>query len=294
MSIKTKVTQAVAKQTLKLSHNSPHILFGFGVVGVVGATVLACRATLKLEKTLEDIQDDLEGVKDDRVPSDNVKKDLAYAYGKGALDLAKLYGPSVVVGGVSVALLTSSHVQLTRRNAALTAAYTGLHQAYSEYRKRVAEHVGEDAERNLYYGVKTEPGVDENGKKAVGKTIDPNSLSVYAKIFGEMNPNWNSDPEVNRLFLQCQQNYFNHVLHARGHVFLNEVLDALGFERTHAGQIVGWAISKPGDVTEGDGYVDFRMFDPANSNFINGYEKSVLLDFNVDGPVLNYLYREGQ
>ena len=45
----------------------------------------------------------------------------------------------------------------------------------------------------------------------------------------------------------------------------------------------------------GDNYVDFGIYDTnkntkwanANKDFVNGYERSILLDFNVDGDILN-------
>lgn len=286
MTIRNAVTRTIGRTSLKVRHNSPHILFGSGVVGIVASTVLACRATLKLEPVLEDIQHDLDGIESRQVVGDLLQphrnKDLAYTYVKGSFEIVKLYGPAVALGSVSLLLLTGSHIQLTRRNTALTVAYSGLHQAYVQYRDRVRGYVGEEKERDLYHGVTLEKVEGEDGKKKEIKIADPNNLSPYARFFDETSPNWSKDPELNRLFVQCQQNYLNHRLHAVGHVFLNEVYDALGIDRSSAGQIVGWVI---GD--EGDNYIDFGIFDCANSRFVNGWERSVLLDFNVDGPVID-------
>lgn len=78
----------------------------------------------------------------------------------------------------------------------------------------------------------------------------------------------------------------NDLLRSRGHVFLNEVYDCLGIPRTKAGQIVGWVYSKDNPV--GDNYIDFGIYDvykPAIADFVNGYERSILLDFNPDGNI---------
>jgi hypothetical protein len=287
MSIKTSITRTIGRATLKVSHNSPHILFGAGVIGVVGATVLACRATLKLEKAVEGLQYDVNAIKSTEYTNDERgenadRKDLAYAYLKGTLEITKLYAPAVAVGGLSLVALTGSHVQLSRRNTALTVAYTGLHQAYNEYRSRVRGYIGDEKERDLYHGVELQKVEGADGKKHEVKVGDPNKLSVYAKIFDESNVNWSKDPELNRLFITCQQNYLNHRLAATGHVFLNEVYDALGFDRTQAGQIVGWVLNH-----DGDNYIDFGMFNCDSSRFINGWERSIVLDFNVDGVVFD-------
>lgn len=284
MSIMTRVTQAVGRKRLVVSKNSPHILFVGGATGIVVSTVLACRATLKLEKTLENIQEDINGARGDVIederPESAVRRDVAYSYAKGSLELVKLYGPAIAVGGVSMIALTGSHVQMTRRNTALTVAYTGLHQAYMEYRGRVRDELGEERERDLYHGVCLAEVEDENGKKKTVKQVDPNGLSPYARFFDEASSEWTKDPEINRLFVQCQQNYFNQLLQARGHVFLNEVYDALGIDRSSAGSVVGWVIGE-----EGDNYVSFGLFKDENARFVNGWERSILLDFNVDGVI---------
>lgn len=54
----------------------------------------------------------------------------------------------------------------------------------------------------------------------------------------------------------------------------------LGFSRTKAGTMVGWVYDEKNPI--GDNFVDFGLMDDRNSDFINGYEKTVLLDFNVD------------
>ena len=88
------------------------------------------------------------------------------------------------------------------------------------------------------------------------------------------------------MFLKRQQDYANDRLKAKGHLFLNEVYDMLGIDRTKAGQIVGWVYDE--DHPVGDNFVDFGIYDytkPANVRFVNGNERTILLDFNVDGPI---------
>lgn len=280
MSISTKLTRFGHRQKLRVKKNSPHIMFGCGLAGTVASTVLACRATLKADKMFDEMSDDIEMAR-----STGDKRDLAYVYFKNSARFTKAYAPALVVGGVSVALLTGSHVQLTRRNTTLTVAYAALHKAYGEYRDRVREEVGEERELDLYHGVTLEDvknGKGDDRKKR--KVIDPNKLSPYAMFFDEANPNWNPNAEFNRLFIQCQQNYHNQRLYAVGHVFLNEVYESLGMNKTRAGQVVGWVLN-----SEGDNFIDFGIFEAYNSDFVNGHEPSLVLDFNVDGPILDCL-----
>jgi hypothetical protein len=69
-------------------------------------------------------------------------------------------------------------------------------------------------------------------------------MDTIEVVFDENSPFWNASKEYNRVFLQCQENYFNHLLEARGHVFLNEIFDALGLKRTSYGQVAGWLSEK--------------------------------------------------
>jgi hypothetical protein len=285
------LTQNVGRNILKLKKQSPHIFFAAGVIGSIASTVMACRATLKLSDTLDDIQVDLASIKSVKpeiahemtgtleYTDTHYKRDLVYVYAKSGLKIGKLYAPAALVGTASIMALTGSHVQLTRRNASLMAAYAAIQKAYDEYRERVREQLGDERELDIYHSAKTNV-VDVDGKKEEVKTVDPNTWSPYAVIFDEACREWTKDPEMNRLFVQSQQNYMNHILRARGHLFLNEVYDALGFERTKAGAVVGWVIGK-----DGDNYVDFGMFDAFSTRFVNGSERSIVLDFNVDGVI---------
>lgn len=284
MKLPVSLTRTFGRQILILKKQSPHIFFVAGVIGSVTSTVMACRATLKLSDTLEDIQKDLNDVKllrTDRTIANytdtNYKQDLAYVYVRAGFKITRLYGPSAAVGVVSIAALAGSHVQMTKRNAALMAAYAAVQGAYDNYRERVREQLGDERELEIYHAAKAEK-VD---KKEI-TSADPNKWSPYARFFDEYSDEWVKDPEHNRLFVQCQQNYANYRLQARGHVFLNEVYDSLGLPRSRAGAVVGWIIGK-----DGDNFIDFGLYEACNSSFVNGSERSILLDFNVDGVIFD-------
>lgn len=279
------LTRSVGRQILVAQKNSPRVLFVAGIVGVVGSAVLASRATLKLEKTLDGFKHDVDEVAKIKSEVDETSytrqmhyKNVTYVYVKGTYEIARLYAPAIIVGGLSITALTTSHIQLSRRNAALTAAYTALSASFDEYRARVTKELGVDKERALRHGAEDHILPKEVEDLLV---LDPNKLSPYARFFQVGNVNWHKDAEVNKLFIMCQQNHANHLLSARGHVFLNEVYDMLGIERSQAGQVVGWVVGN------GDNYIDFGMFKAYNKPFVNGYEPTIVLDFNVDGIIYN-------
>lgn len=287
--IKNVITSKAGRQILTARKHGPAILFGTGVVGVVATVVLACRATLKLYEVLEEAEETLDqiGSLEHSDYSDfDRQKDTALVYFKTGGKIARMYAPAVIVGAASIAALTGAHIVLNRRNVALTAAYAALDKGFRAYRERVIEQYGEDKDRELRYSAETRALVEEteDGPKIVDVTrVGPDGASVYARWFDDSCSSWQRQPEYNRFFLKCQQNYLNDLLNARGHVFLNEAYDALGLKRSSAGSVVGWV--KEG---KGDGYIDFGIFEGTNDairDFVNGWQPFVLLDFNVDGVI---------
>lgn len=289
--IPNAVTAKVARTALLAQKSSPTTLFVGGIIGVTATVVLACRATLKVDAVLAKTQEGLETietVRDDANHADytdtDAKKDKAYVYIRTVSDLGKLYGPALIIGIVSVSALAGSHNILSRRNAALAAAYKTVEKAFGEYRGRVSDVIGHEREQELYYDL-TPCDMDgpDATKKSKVKRVGPNSASMYARFFDEQNRNWESTPEYNFLFLKCQQQFATDRLIARGHIFLNEVYDALGMERTKEGSVVGWVLNN------GDNYVDFGIFEENATDrvvdFMTGRENCILLDFNVDGII---------
>lgn len=291
------VTRVVASQSLNLAQHSPRLLFVAGVVGVGASTVLACKATLRLEGVLHDAEVEIDELRDQgtqAVDSDGIKysavdykKDMTIMHVRHFQRVVRLYLPALAVGSLSIAALTKSHSILSKRNAGLTMAYAAAVEAYDEYRGRVREAVGSEREKEIHFGMVDHTIVedtDKGPKKVVVKQATAHGL--YSRFYDEFAKNWQPDPELNRIFITNQERYLNDRLHVQGHVFLNEAYDVLGLDRTQAGQIVGWTLDG-----EGDGYISFGMYDGKNAEaFINGYEASILLDFNVDGPIHKKLH----
>lgn len=281
-------TRLFGRAMLLGQKHAPVTLTVVGIAGFIGTVVLASRATLEAKPIVVDAKADAfvtnrhreAGLIDDREHA----KELTRIYGRAALRLGKVYGPAVALGVGSTVSVASAHGMMQKRNTALTAAYVGMERAYKEYRKRVVDKYGEDEERELRQGEVVEREVVDaktgETKKVWRSAAD--DFSPYARFFDELCPNWSRNPEYNLLFLRGQQAYLNDLLRTRGHVFLNEVYDALGMEHTKAGALVGWL--RNGD---GDGYISFGIYDPTpkHKEFINGREPSILLDFNVDGVI---------
>lgn len=291
-----KIPGGLARHALKLEKNSPTLLFGAGVVGSIASTVLACRATLKLEDVLAKAENNINianSLEHREYSEQDRKRDKAVIYTRTVVEVGRLYAPAMIVGGLSIAALTKSHNILNDRITALSAAYAGLDRAFEAYRARVAEKYGEEAEHQIRFPrEKVKETNPETGREHSVDIVSNLDASPYARFFDETSTSWDRDPEYNLLFLKSQQNWANDMLKMRGHVFLNEVYDSLGIPRSKAGAVVGWVVSK-----DGDNFVDFGIFDENDAvkrAFVNGHEKAILLDFNVDGIIYDRLSETAQ
>lgn len=302
-----KASRAFNKVGFQLKKHSPEILAVTGAVGVVTSAVWACKQTTKLSGILEEgkvVVDQIHEVMENpellpegaEYTEQDSKKDLTIAYVQTGIKVVKLYAGPVILGTLSLtAMLTSNNI-LRKRNVALMTAYTALDKGYKEYRNRVVERFGKDIDRELLYNIKakeiTETVLNEDGSETeVTKTVevvgdDAVQYSQYAKFFDDGCTGWTKDPETNMVFLLQTQAMWNDELKRKGYVFINDVYESLGIPRTSAGQLVGW-IYDPANP-DGDNYIDFGIWDttkPKVRDFVNGYERTILLDFNVDGPI---------
>ena len=301
MKNKTEIMKSVngvaSKTVMKLKKHSPEILVVAGIAGTVVSAVLACKATTKVAEILDETKGTLDTIHEgmetgaingQKYTTEDGKKDTVEVYAQTGMKLAKLYGPAIILGTLSITSILASNNILRKRNVALGAAYAAIDKSFKEYRGRVIERFGEQVDTELKYGIKAkkfeEIEVDpETGKeKKVKKTVmvaDPNLQSDYAVYFDSKSRNYETNPDYNRMFLKAQQAFANDKLQTRGHLFLNEVLDDLDLPRTPAGQIVGWTKDGP------DGYVNFRIVEVERETEDGRHEPALLLDFNVEGNI---------
>lgn len=306
LSVPNNLSRTLGKMGLKLKKHGPEIMVIGGVIGVVGSTVLACKATTKLSGILEESKENVDQIKDyveengysGKYSEEDYRKDLTITYTKTAVKVAKIYAPAVILGTLSITSILTGHNITRKRNLALSAAYVAIDKSFKEYRARVVERFGEKLDKELRYNIKqgeSEEIVrnDEGGEEVVKTATeyaDPNTYSEYARFFDDGCLGWTKDPEANLTFLKQQQNYANDKLKRKGFLFLNDVYDMLGIQPTKAGQIVGWIYDEKNPI--GDNFVDFGIYDinrPKNRDFVNGYERVILLDFNVDGNILDMI-----
>ena len=304
---KESLQNNLSKVGFALKKASPEIFIALGIGGVVGGTILACAATLDAKKRVEEHKDTIKGLKhmheesvENDAPNEGYSQealdhDIGVTYLKTAGDLFFMYAPAIGLELLSIAaILTSHHIQ-KERTIGLATALATVTSGFKEYRQNVVEKYGEDEDLRFRHNVKTETVEDtiigEDGKKKkVKKTIESvkdGRPSPYSKFYTRGCNGWCEDPEYNFSFLKLQQDHATNKLRGEGHLFLNEVYDMLGIPRTREGQYVGWIYKK--DNPNGN-YVDFGIYltnKENNTNFVNRLEPTILLDFNVDGYILD-------
>lgn len=311
------VTRAASKYGYKLKKASPTIMIVGAAVGGVAATVLACKATIKAQDILAEHNAAVETIHmtKDQIEKGEIalgegesytekdfKNDITATYVQTGLKLAKVYAPAVSLGIASLGCMFGSHHIMSKRNATLTAAYIALDKAFEEYKGRVTDRFGNRVQEELEHNIKAvevenkktnDQGVEETIKEY--KDVAMQHSSPYTCIFDETVDTWQPDNMLNRNYLFLMEQSANKRLRTQGHLFLNEVLGSIGTHggvsmKTPEGQIVGW-IYDPNDPSK-QNHVDFGVtsyvegYDPTN-DFIDGYERSVILRFNCDGPIID-------
>lgn len=319
----TKLSRTFGKVGLFAKKHAPEILIVSGTASMIAGTVAACKATVKAADVLAELNADMEPVRElhekvengevpeEKYPPMAYKKEVVTTYAKYGLQFAKLYAPSIILTGLGIFSIFASNNIMRKRCASLSAAYVTLDQMFKRYRKNVVDKYGEEVDHEMRYGIKkekieVEETDPETGKiKKVKKEVDvmskdvPDGFSDYARFWDESCDGFYTDEsgrpntDCNLYYLKAREKEANIRLRSQGYLFLNDVYKMLGIQPSIAGQSVGWVYDKTKDEQdqEGDGFISFQINKAtvANARFIEGIEDVILLDFNVDGPILDRL-----
>jgi hypothetical protein len=209
--VKSAATSKAGVSLLKAQKKSPAILFGAGVVGFGATVVMASKATLKLSDILEQNEErqdeahdayELSRLHGDAKAEKDYKKESAALKVVFVKDITKLYAPAVGVGLLSVGALTGSHVILNRRYTSVVAAYATLDRSFKEYRSRVVDEYGVDADKKMINGVVSREIISEDGK-TVSTIEESKGRSPYAKLFAKDTTfEWSPQADYNFTYLR--------------------------------------------------------------------------------------------
>lgn len=306
-----------------ISENSPTILTIGGITALAVGTVLACRATLKAQKVVEEHKESRNSLENDEKAPEKGSKEytqqLAHIYAKTLKGMTKLYAVPVILivsGVVSILgghkILSERNVQLTNSLAAVTTAYNQLDKFTKNYRKRVVEAEGELKDKQYAFGFPDDKvdTVDADGKKVkLGKDdlhtkdgvsdkdiSDLEKVNPYVTVFDKRSIEWKNSPVANLAFIKGQLNAWNDIARSRiataksdglrPIITQNEIRKSMDLPETPEGAITGWDLSSD----DYDGYISFGLDTaevkyPQNELFLQGYLTACVLEFNCTGLV---------
>lgn len=295
----------VAKTAMKVKKVSPELCLIAGFGCFVGSAVAASKATLKAERLLDEHKEQINSIKavrndesyEEEYSDLDYKKDLTTVYARTTVNFVKNYALAAGLFAAGTFFVLGSYKIMKKRYAMLSASYSALQKMFDVYRERVKNDAGIDKDLEYMYGAKKKDilieEVDKNGKNKQKKeevtVMGEHQYSPYARYFDEGCEQWTKDHQYNLDFLINMQRVANEKLHAsvseggKGFVCLNEVYELLGIPKSSVGQQVGWVEGN------GDDFIDFGIHTGylPNRNFVNGYERVILLDFNVDGYIID-------
>ncbi len=283
--------------------HKPQIMLATGIFGVVGGTVLACKATLEVKDVVDETKENLADIREKEAKNEItneekgklITKEYASAAGKIALKYALPAG--MITGGI-VSFVECYKTEEKDKNL-LGLKLAAQAAEFAQYRKRIADKYGEKEENDIYDNVDdsetvTEKVVNEDGtveKKKVRKRYSKNPGHRYTALYSYGCRGFDKDvPYANMKFLRLQEDIFTAKLRMEHYVLLNDVLIALGFKPVEYGWDEGW-LYDPKNPDKYSGLVKFGLDRPEALSFQRGDESSVWLTFNCDGLIRFDIHR---
>lgn len=231
-----------------VNKNSPEILTGIGIAGMLTTVVLAVRATPKATEKLDDLREEYDGEK--VPPMEFVKK-----VGPG-------YVPAIVTGVASTACLIGATSINSRRNAALITAYQISTTALSEYKDKVIETIGENKEREVRDSIAKDKIEKNPVKNNTVIVTDKGETLCYDTTSGRY---FKSDIHNIRKTVEI----LNKNLRDDMYVSLNDFYSEIGLPEVSIGEDLGWNMD--------DGYIEIDF----SSQLSEDERPCLVLEFNI-------------
>ena len=228
MKIKNKF---IAKILKKISDEAPTILTGTAVGGVVASLITMRNSTLKADKIIKEHQ---------------AKQKEELKFKEKFLLTWKMYIPTAVSAGLTIAAIISSNVISKKRLSALSILCSGAEAALSQYQNKVEQLIG----KNKAQKVKDEIAQDIVDASDITENDDEESIQEVGQ-----GTTWCLDKLTGRKFkssaehIRRAQNDANMALLGGSQISLNEFYDYLGLDNCSLGDIVGFDESNPVNIS---------------------------------------------
>ena len=347
MSISEKLTSipAFGKISDGFYKNKPTIYVVSGMIGTAISVYLAWRAGKKTKPVIEEVKTDLNEVRKLRPEGIEVKNEetgevttvisekalnqkdysiaLGKAYIKAGYKLGKVFAPAILTEAASLTAIGVGYGILNERHLATVEACNMYASMIAKYRNRVRNEVGEEKEKQIYYGVSEkefeEPEIDKDGKPKLDKNGKPKvkrtkrqvleeelaKHSMYARVFDPKNcsefeyntKTGEEDVFYNNKSIKDRVAYLNKTMYYRPyHMWtMNEIYKEFGFKGRKFGQVTGYHCSGVDKATgqfiyDGDPEgIRVELFPVWYEDDATGeWVKTYIIDFNVPGSILGY------
>ena len=218
-------------------------------------------------------------------------------------DILKIYWVPGLLAVGSVGMIWGGRTMLRKELSAVTIAYTTLLETFGQYRKKVAEVIGEEKEQEIAAGYTMQDIVDEaTGKVEKVPVVDPQAnLSQYGFWFDEghfdketgewawRNFKHDRNKLVNRMKVVELEEKYTRNLRTNGYVFLEDVALDFGIDPDEAKKWhdIGW-VWKEGDENRVEfGVLETKWQLPVNKGFCDDScsQNKCFVNPNVDGYI---------
>lgn len=204
-----------------LTDHSPAILTSLGVAGAVTTAILTGKASIQAERLYREHLGPRYESGDTDKPTKRQVGELVW----------KEFIPPVIMGGVTIACIIGANHVGTRRAAALAAGFKVAEEMASEYRAKVVEQIGKNAEEKIQVAV----AKDRMEHNPVGSTIiiTGDKTLMYDAFSGRYFEGSIEGVKkaVNEINFDINSNYYSS---------LTDFYDKIGLPRTSASDEFGW------------------------------------------------------
>ena len=228
---KTGLKQTIKSAERFLTKYSPGILTGIGIAGMIGATVMAVKATPKALYLIETKKEDAEV--EELTPIETIKTCWT------------CYIPATLTTVLSAVCLIGASTVSAKRNAALATAYSISEAALREYQEKVVEVIGEKKEKAVRDAVAKDQIERDPVTKSEVVIIDSNSNTLcYEPLSGRYFKS--TIDKIKKAEIKLDRQMIQEM-----YVSLNDFYWEIGLDETDLGDKMGWNLSK--------GYMDLSF-----------------------------------
>lgn len=220
-----------------IKKNMPTILSVAAAVGVVASNVLTNRASIKATLKIDELEK---------------KKKRELTFKEEVKALAPIYGPSIIIGGLSIACIFGSNFLNKKQLAAVAGALSIFQANFKRYREEVVKEVGEEKEEKIWKG-------SQNFSRTISekesKFVDTTGLTFFIDSLTDEGF-YTDKANVESAILKLNRKL---ALSPRQTVTLNEFRSSLELHPTNFGNIVGWSKIDMDENDKTDEWIDIQL-----------------------------------